>query len=73
MIFRTLNFNGQFDGYIPVTERLGFITGRNEVVAKVMFLQVSVILLTGGGGLLQGESPAPAGRPPRARRTPPGP
>ena len=24
------------------------ITGRNEVVAKVMFLQVSVILLTGG-------------------------
>ena len=26
-------------------------TGRNEVVAKVMFLHVSVILLTGGGGL----------------------
>ena len=26
------------------------ITGRNEVVAKVMFLQVSVILSTGGGG-----------------------
>ena len=25
------------------------ITGRNEVVAKVMFLQASVILLTGGG------------------------
>ena len=25
------------------------ITGRNEVVAKVMFLLVSVILLTGGG------------------------
>ena len=24
-------------------------TGRNEVVAKVMFLLVSVILLTGGG------------------------
>ena len=29
------------------------ITGRNEVVAKVMFLLVSVILLTGGGGLPQ--------------------
>ena len=29
------------------------ITGRNEVVAKVMFLLVSVILLTEGGGLSQ--------------------
>ena len=27
----------------------GIITGRNEVVAKVMFLHVSVILFTGGG------------------------
>ena len=36
-------------------------TGRNEVVAKVMFLQVSVILLTGGV----------SGEPPRPRRTPP--
>ena len=26
-----------------------FITGRNEVVAKVIFLQASVILFTGGG------------------------
>ena len=33
------------------------ITDRNEVVAKVMFLQVSVILLT-GGSLQQGEPPA---------------
>ena len=32
------------------------ITGRNEVVAKVMFLLVSVILST-GGGLWQGEPP----------------
>ena len=40
-------------------------TGRNEVVAKVMFLHVSVILLTGGG--LQ------AGRPPQNRQTPSGP
>ena len=41
------------------------ITGRNEVVAKVMFLHVSVILFTGG---VSGEPP-----PPRPRRTPPGP
>ena len=27
------------------------ITGRNEVLAKVIFLHVSVILLTGGGVL----------------------
>ena len=39
-------------------------TGRNEVVAKVMFLHVSVILLTGGG------SP---GSPPGTRQTPPRP
>ena len=39
-----------------------FITGRNEVVAKVMFLHVSVILSTEGGGL-QGEAPW-TGRPP---------
>ena len=40
------------------------ITGRNEVVAKVMFLHMSVILLTGGG------SPE---TPPRTRENPPGP
>ena len=38
-------------------------TGRNEVVAKVMFLHVSVILLTGG---------SPENPPPEPRRTPPG-
>ena len=32
-------------------KRFKIITGRNEV-AKVMFLHVSVILLTGGGGVL---------------------
>ena len=32
-----------------------FITGRNEVLAKVMFLQASVILSTGGGeGMVPG-------------------
>ena len=37
------------------------VTGRNEVVAKVMFLQASVILSTGG---------FPAGRAPLGRKTP---
>ena len=50
------------------------ITGRNEVVAKVMFLHVSVILSTGG---VSGRENPPArrhpprqGEPPTARRTP---
>ena len=42
-----------------------FITGRNEVVAKVMFLHVCVILFTGG---VSGQTP-----PDLAGRTPPGP
>ena len=56
---------------------LSFITGR--VVAKVMFLHVSVILLTGGGVSGQGEpprtrqTPPGPGRPPGTRQTPPGP
>ena len=37
------------------------ITGRNEVVAKVMFLHVCVILFTGGVSG-QGEPPTPPGR-----------
>ena len=52
-------------------------TGRNEVVAKVMFLHVSVILSTGGVSR-QGEPPPPGqgaprtkGEPPRTRQTPP--
>ena len=66
------------------TGLIALITGRNEVVAKVMFLQVSVILSTGG---VSGESPPDQadtppgprrtppdqGEPPRPRRTPPGP
>ena len=60
------------------------ITGCNKVVAKVMFLHVSVILLTGGVSrqgepprdretpLDQAEPPGP-GRTPRDRETPPGP
>ena len=58
-----------------------FITGRNEVVGKVIFLQLSVILFTGGGvssretSPCQGEPPPPATRenspPPPPGRTPP--
>ena len=48
-----------------------FITGRNEVVAKVMFLHVSVILSR--GGVLQAERPPRLGDhpPPGTRQTPP--
>ena len=49
------------------------IIGRNEVVAKVMFLHVSVILFTGGVSR-QGEPPAPRqGEPPPDQGDPPGP
>ena len=50
------------------------ITGRNEVVAKVMFLHVCVILFTGEGGLQAGTPPGRGENPsPRTRQTsPPG-
>ena len=64
-------------------------TGRNEVVAKVMFLQVSVIHSVHRGGSpenppprqgdpptptpRQGEPPWDQGDPPRTRENPPGP
>ena len=47
----------------------GVITGRNKVVAMVMFLLVSVILLTGGGSASV-HARIPPSRPPRA--DPPG-
>ena len=43
------------------------VTGRNEVVAKVMFLHVSVILLTGG---VSGEPPWTKENPPGTRQPP---
>ena len=46
------------------------ITGRNEVVAKVMFLHVSVILST-GGVLQAGRPPWLGDHPPGTRQTPP--
>ena len=53
-------FKGLFKGSF-------FITGRNKVVAKVIFLHLSVILFT-GGGLPQ----CMLGCPPRGSRHPPG-
>ena len=56
---------------LSVNEPKYIITGRNEVVAKVMFLHVSVILLTGG---VSGQAPPGPGRhPPGPGRHPPGP
>ena len=56
------------------------VTGRNEVVAKVMFLHLSVILFTGGSASVHAGIPPPPGgthppgsthpHPPREARTP---
>ena len=54
--------------------RLSLITGRNEVVAKVMFLLVSVILLTGrvsGRENPPSREMTPLARRPPGRETPP--
>ena len=58
---------------VYILNTLPLFTGRNEVVAKVMFLQVSVILFT--GGLQAGRTPLPPGQgePPWQGGTPPGP
>ena len=56
------------------TSHFDLVTGRNEVVAKVIFLHLSVILFTVGGGLPQcmlGYQP-PRSRPPPGTRHPPG-
>ena len=49
---------------------MSLFTGRNEVVAKVMFLHVSVILST-GGGLQAGRTPPGQGDPPQTKENPP--
>ena len=58
--------------YVTISSKYGFVTGRNEVVAKVIFLHLSVILFTGGVCLRQ----TPPGQTPRVRhppgQTPPG-
>ena len=60
---QTLNSSTDEQKYYLLT----FITGRNEVVAKVMFLHVCVILFTGGVSG-QGENPT---TPPPGRENPP--
>ena len=68
-----------------VKDWTGIFTGRNEVVAKVIFLHLSVILFTGGGVCLSacwdtippGADPPGADTPPQSRhppleQTPPG-
>ena len=42
--------NGSFTLHGTGTGKDGFITGRNEVLAKVIFSEACVILSTGGGG-----------------------
>ena len=51
-----------------INKQRSIITGRNEVVAKAMFLHMCVILFTGGslGGSLGRENPPGQGEPPRA-------
>ena len=50
---------GCFHNYRPQTKlREGYVfAGRNEVLAKVIFFYLSVILFTGGGGVWQGDPP----------------
>ena len=64
--------------YVSVKSTVTIITGRKEVVAKVMFLHVSVILFTGGGSPGREnppdrEEPPGQGEPPPNQVDPPGP
>ena len=52
----------------PEPHLADIVTGRNEAVAKVMFLLVSVILLTGGSASVHAGIPPP----PLGNRYPPG-
>ena len=55
------------------TEPFGtLVTGRNEVVAKVMFLHLCAILFIGGGVSRQGEPPRQEGGTPPDQADPPG-
>ena len=64
--------------FVNTLWKRGLVTGRNEVVAKAMFLHVCVILFTGGvSGQTpqppgQGEPPRPGRHPPQTRQSPPG-
>ena len=62
------------DWIIPLTFVLYYIiTGRNEVLAKVIFSQACVILSTGGGGLVRYTPPSRQAPPPKiwSRHPPP--
>ena len=52
--------------------KISIFTGRNEVLAKVIFLHLSVILFTGGGGGVLLARPPPDGEPPLSRHPPDG-
>ena len=49
--YTCLKLNIKLYSFLLVDYKVIFITGRNEVVAKVMFLHLFVILFTGGGCL----------------------
>ena len=49
---------------------MSIVTGRNEVVAKVIFLHLLVILFTGGGSALVHAGIPPRSRPPLGANTP---
>ena len=60
--------------FVQLLETTCVFTGRNEVVAKVIFLHLSVILFTGGGSAsMHAGIPPPhrADTPPRSRHPPP--
>ena len=69
------------EDFIHSFKLIYFITGRNEVVAKVIFLHLFVILFTGGGGSASMQvgiptPPGPGRHPPRSDpldQTPPPP
>ena len=58
------NDNSYIQPYLNRTKT--FITGRNEVVAKVMFLLMCVILFMGGSASVHGGIPSPGADPPEA-------
>ena len=57
--------------HISILLVLRIFTGHNEVVAKVMFLLVSVILSTGGSASVQKYPPPPGKEAPPGRKHPP--
>ena len=73
--YTCLKLNIKSYSFLLVDYKVIFITGRNEVVAKVMFLHLFVILFTGGGVCLGAcwdtTHPPKEQTPPRSRHPPP--